>query len=109
MWRVRRRGLTWCSQLGVAGRAGQRQALAKPVHAVEADGEVGLRHGLQILGGSEGHPVGLVGESRLRRAESGHAWRASLPGKEKEKKQKTFLCHASLESSSCFHKTLSSV
>lgn len=81
-------GLTWCSQLGVAGRAGQRQALAKPVHAVEADGEVGLRHGLQVLGGSEGHPVGLVGESRLWRAESGHAWRASLPGKEKEEKKK---------------------
>lgn len=34
--------LTWRLQLGVAGRAGQRQALAEPVHAVEADGDVGL-------------------------------------------------------------------
>lgn len=106
---MRRRGLTWCSQLGVAGRAGQRQALAKPVHAVEADGEVGLRHGLQILGGSEGHPVGLVGESRLRRAESGHAWRASLPGKEKEKKTQNVPLSFLVRILFLFVQTLSSV
>lgn len=82
---ARGRSLTWRPQLGVAGRAGQRQALAKPVHAVEADGDVGLRHGLQVVGGGEGHPVGLVSESRLWRAEPGHAWRASLPGKGEKK------------------------
>lgn len=71
-------GLTWRPQLGLAGRAGQRQTLTQPVHPVEADGEIRLRHGLQVLGRSERHPVGLVGESRLCRAESGHARRASL-------------------------------
>lgn len=65
-------GLTWRPQLGLAGRAGQRQALAEAVHPVEADGEIGLRHGLQVLSRRKGNPAGLVGKSRLRGAESGH-------------------------------------
>lgn len=91
--------LTWRSQLGVAGRAGQRQALAKPVHAVEADGDVGLGHGLQIFCRGKGHPVGLVSESRLWRAESGHARSASL-----QHKGKKFPRQSSAESSSWFDK-----
>lgn len=82
-------GLTWRPQLGLAGRAGQRQALAQPVHAVEADGDVGLRHGLQMFRRREGNPVGLVGESRLRRAESRHARRSGLRERRDGKSQKT--------------------
>lgn len=73
--------LTWRPQLGLAGRAGQRQALAKPVHPVEANRNVRLRHGLQVLGGREGNPAGLFSESRLWRAESCHTWRTRLKHK----------------------------
>jgi len=55
----------------VAGGAGQWEALAEPVHPVEAGGGVGLRHGAEVLGRGEGDPAGLVGEGRLSRAESG--------------------------------------
>lgn len=39
----------WRPQLGLAGGTGQRQALAKPVHPVEANGDIGVCHGLQIF------------------------------------------------------------
>lgn len=71
-------GLTWCPKLGLAGRAGQWQALAKPVHPVEADGDVGLRHGFQIFSWRKGYPTGLVSKSRLCWAESCHARCAGL-------------------------------
>lgn len=77
--------LTWRPQLGLARRAGQRQALAKPVHPVKTDGNVWLRHGLQVLGRRKGNPAGLVSESRLWRAESCHTRRTRLKPK-KEKK-----------------------
>lgn len=70
--------LTWRSQLILAGGAGQRQALAESVHPVEADGDVGLRHGLQGFCGCEGELGGLVGEAGLRGL--GVAWTAALRG-----------------------------
>lgn len=68
--------LTWRSQLILAGRAGQRQALAESVHPVEPDGDVGFRHGLQGFGGCKGELSGLVCEPRLRGL--GVPWTAAL-------------------------------
>lgn len=80
--------LTWRPQLGLAGRAGQRQALAKPVHPVESHGEIGLRHGFQVFCRGERNPAGLVSERRLLRgAESRHTWRAGLRGTQKPRVQ----------------------
>lgn len=68
--------LTWRSQLVLAGGAGQRQALAESVHPVEADGDVGLRHGLQGFGGGEGELGGLLGQPGL--GGLGMPWTAAL-------------------------------
>ena len=53
-------GSTWGAQLGLAGRAGERQALSEAVHPAEAQGQLGLRHGLQRLGGGVGQLCRLV-------------------------------------------------
>lgn len=82
-------GLTWRPELGLAGRAGKRQALAEPVHPVEANGHVRLRHGLQVFSRGEGNPAGLVSKSRLRRAEPGHARRPSLGEKNNNQSERS--------------------
>lgn len=87
--------LTWRPQLGLAGWARQRQTLAKPVHPVEADGDIGVCHGLQILSWGKGYPTGLVSENRLCGAESCHTWCASLWGRRREVgKEKHRWCRA---------------
>lgn len=78
--------LTWRSQLILAGGAGQRQALAESVHPVEADGDVGLRHGLQGFGGCKGELGGLVSEAGLRGL--GVAWTAALQEGGGDKRQR---------------------
>lgn len=70
--------LTWRSELILAGRAGQRQALAKSVHPVESDGDVGFWHSLQGFGRGKGELGGLVGKPRLCRL--GMPWTAALQG-----------------------------
>lgn len=71
-------GLTWCPQFGLAGRAGQRKTLAKPVHPVKADGDVWFGHGLQIFCRGKRNSAGLVHKRRLCWAESGHPGRTAL-------------------------------
>lgn len=69
--------VTWRSKLILAGRAGQRQALAKSVHPVEPDWDVSFRHSLQGFSGGKRELGGLVGKPRLRRL--GMPWTAALP------------------------------
>lgn len=41
--------VTWRAQFILAGRTGERQALAEAVHAIKTKRHVSLRHGLQRL------------------------------------------------------------